>query len=304
MSMQPQPEGTTRVRLDQGAPSLETGKPLPPGKFGIDYKDPELGKIRIGETHRVLEGKHKGCWAPHSAAPKSALKGVQALLEPLARHNDAIAHLLELYERARTTGWVPPAAANPPAPAKPQRAAQEPPAAPEPEELTEMVGVPVIPATPEQAQAPILIPAPDRADVAASQEHGEIIQEIPAGHPDDPSTNGAQPTPPGEPIVLHMKSDEEIAAAEPLPQDWNPIPARLPPLDPALALSPEGEAELRSEQFSAPVSRPGIPGPIPPADPETQAAVMLADDWLNQPATPAAAPPFPDEGDAFPLDFP
>jgi hypothetical protein len=297
MSMQPQPEGTTRVRLDQGAPSLETGKPLPPGKFGIDYKDPELGKIRIGETHRVLEGKHKGCWAPHSAAPKSALKGVQALLEPLARHNDAIAHLLELYERARTTGWVPQAAANTPAPAKPQRAAQESPEPPEQEELTEMVGVPVIPATPEQVQAPILIPAPGRADVAASQEHGEIIREIPAGHPDDPSANGAPPAPPGEPIVLHMKPDEEIAAAELLPQDWNPIPATVPPLAPALA-------ELLSEQHSAPVSRPGTPGPIPPADPETQEAVVLADDWLNQPATPAAAPPFPDEGDAFPLDFP
>ncbi len=290
MPMQAQPEGTSRVRLDAPVENPDTGKPFPARAFGIDFADPDYGKVRIGETHRVQEGKRRGDWEPCSVVPDSALPGVPTLLEPVERHNDAMEYLRDVWNKARENGWAPSGAqklaqaATPRAPAKVPSAPSVPAAAlPEtqdgmsvpagPEEaapspvaldgLPEMPGVPVVPVPPGTDAGQFVLPAA-RTDVATSKETGEVIRELPAGHPDDPSTNGQGPTPPGEPIVLDM-----LAPPVEGPHSFSPIPARLP-------------------------------GPVPQADPEVQQAVVDADDWLNQPARPSES--FPD-GD-FPLDFP
>jgi hypothetical protein len=328
--MQKQPEGTSRERLNSPVPNPETGKPFPADAFGISYNDPDYGKVRIGETHRVKEGKRRGAWEPLTAVPSSALKGVQGLLEPLERHNDAIEHLLELWHHAKGHGWRPKDAETPAEAAAPEVPVVDPPAspvsadtppatpapigpeatAPAPAEteasaevtegdvppgavgsvavgdgdsvvvtegepvivpggdLPEMPGVPVMPVPPGTDPAQFLIPAAPvaKSDVATSFETEEVIREIPAGHPDDPSVQDgsvplAGPTPPGEPIVLNMQAPPP---AVPGPQSWNPIPSH-----------------------------------IPPADPQVQQDVVAADDWLSQPARPA--PPF--DGD-FPLEPP
>jgi hypothetical protein len=269
--MQAQPEGTSRVRLDPPVTDTATGKPFPAKAFVIYYADPDYGKVRIGETHRVQEGKRRGDWEPRSVVPDSALKGSTLLLEPVPRHNDAMEYLRDLWIRAIERGWTPPDAQ------KPAEAPAE--QAPEPtlaealkaslggESLPEMEGVPVVPAPPGIDPAQLVLPAVSRSDVATSQEHEEVIREIPAGHPDDPSTQNG-----------------------------------------TLLVSPDGLQEAALEEFEVPsppatVLRPSWPvAVIPAADPQVQQAVVDADDWLNQPARPADPPAFPD-GD-FPLDFP
>src|SRR5579863_10413961 len=190
MPMQSQPAGTSRIRLKPPVINPATGKPFPPDAFTIYYEDPDHGKVSIGTTHRVAEKPRRGHWEPRSVVPGKWLKGVEGLLEPLQRHNDAMEHLLDLWTRAKENGYHPPAPKEPAAkPSAPKQALAEAKAA-EPAQavvgadegtsaeeasiapgtpvgdLPEMPGVPVIPVPPGMAAEDFRIPVTtvDRAD--------------------------------------------------------------------------------------------------------------------------------------------
>lgn len=284
MAMAAQPEGTSRERLTSPVIDTATGKPFPPSAFTIYFTDPDHGKVKIGETHRLQEGTRRGHWEPRTAVPRTALKDVEELLEPLKRHNDAIEHLLELWHYAKKHGWRPegaPEATSTPEPGGADRHLEPvsaPPEVPEDlaarlresmetplEDLPEMPGIPVVPVPPGMGLADFQIPAAAKTDGATSVEAGAVTRIIPAGHPDDPS------------------SGDFLAARA----------AGIPAEPPGYAgeVFPGSPAGTTGVPF-------GISEPGPPPVPE----VILADDWLNQPATPAPQPAFA-EGD-FPLDFP
>lgn len=311
--MLPQPAGTTRSRMGAVETDLETGKPLPAGAFEIVFRDSDHGQIKIGETHRLKDGKRRGQWEARTVVPRKFLKGLEDRLDPFKRHNDAIAHLLVMWDYAKGRGWVPKGAQQPQGDpmtdpvTKDETAAALLPVAvsgtdeghlaedeaaigvaiespPEPE-LPEMEGVPVMPVPPEVAAQVLSLPAePAKSEGISAHETEEIVRVIPAGHPDDPSVkDGSVPlaspeperevaaalfqaaTAPGEPIILHMQEE--------------PLPPRPP------------------QEFNR------IPTHIPRADPQVQAEVVQADDWLSQPAVPPPPPLFSDAG-AFPLGFP
>jgi len=94
--MKAQPEGTSRVKLDEQVVDVGTGK-TQTTKFGIDFTDDELGKVRIGETHRKPKG-----WEPQSVVPK-----VASPVDPFKAHNDAMNWLRGEWAKARAKGWKP-----------------------------------------------------------------------------------------------------------------------------------------------------------------------------------------------------
>src|SRR6516162_9876557 len=118
MPMQAQPEGTSRVKLDEQVADVATGK-TQTTKFTIFYADPDYGKVSIGQTHRVLSGKQKNWWHAVSLAGEPS-----TTLEPFKAHNDAMAYLKDAWTEARQNGWAPPG--NPaeavPAPQEPVQA--------------------------------------------------------------------------------------------------------------------------------------------------------------------------------------
>jgi hypothetical protein len=84
MAMEKQPEGTSREKLATQVTDIKTGK-TQVTKFTIFYDDPDQGKVKIGETHRVLAGKKRGWW---NAVTVTGTPGVA--IDPYQRHNDAM----------------------------------------------------------------------------------------------------------------------------------------------------------------------------------------------------------------------
>jgi len=94
--MKAQPEGTSREKLEEQVVDVATGK-TQTTKFTINFTDEALGKVRIGETHRVPKG-----WNPESAVP-----GAVSPVDPLKAHMDAMAWLKDEWLKARANGWKP-----------------------------------------------------------------------------------------------------------------------------------------------------------------------------------------------------
>jgi len=183
MPMQAQPEGTSRVKLDEQVADVATGK-TQTTKFTIFYADPDYGKVSIGQTHRVLSGKQKNWWHAVSLAGEPS-----TTLEPFKAHNDAMAYLKDAWTEARQNGWAPPG--NPaeavPAPQEPVQAEVSPSVAvevtvegepPDPTDGPAPGPEPASTGGTEAASSPVELPEMEGVPVAASPP--EALAWVPA----------------------------------------------------------------------------------------------------------------------------
>jgi hypothetical protein len=181
--MQPQPEGTSRVKLDEQVADVASGK-TQVTKFTIFYEDPDYGKVSIGETHRVLDGKERGRWHAVSLAGEPS-----TTLEPFKAHNNAMAFLKDAWTEARQNGWAPPGspAEAVPAPQEPVQAEVSPSVAvevtvegepPDPTDGPAPGPEPASTGGTEAASSPVELPEMEGVPVAASPP--EALAWVPA----------------------------------------------------------------------------------------------------------------------------
>jgi len=188
MPMKAQPEGTSREKLEEQVVDVATGR-TQTTKFTINFTDEELGKVRIGETHRVPKG-----WDPESAVP-----GAVSPVDPLKAHMDAMAWLKDEWLKARANGWKP---AEKPAQAAP--------------ELQEAAA----------AEGPIVT---ESGKVLTEEHIQALADEAEAGYEQgaDGKMHAVQPAAPIVLEMKPEAEAEEWLADH--PQEFSPIPTSLPP---------------------------------------------------------------------------